>query len=121
MSHRTTEHCIGAIIKNVANNLICDLQNCIAFGLALGKSTNIHNIPQWAIFIGNPDVNVKEEMLDLVAFIETTCSINVRNALDEIMLRFELPHNKVINVVTDRASVMMKKKLRSHWSFKQWS
>ena len=44
MSHRTTGRCIGAISKNVANDLIYDLQNCTAFSSAPDKSTHIHVI-----------------------------------------------------------------------------
>ena len=123
ISHQITECHIGAISKNIANNLICDLQNCKAFSLSLSESTDILDVPLLAILICyvHPDVNVKEEMLDLVAFIETTCGINVRNLL-EVMNRFKLPHNKPVNVATDRTPAMMgEKKKRSHWSFKQWS
>ena len=71
--------------------------------LAFNESTDIHDVPQLVIYIHyvHPDVNVKEEMLDLETLIETTCGINIRNARDEEMNRFELPHNKLINVVTD--------------------
>lgn len=48
-------------------------------------------------------------MLDLEALID------VRNALDERMNRFDLPHNKVVSVVT----AMMGKKSMSRWPFKQ--
>ena len=33
ISRLPTERSIGAISKNVSNNLICDLKNCIAFSL----------------------------------------------------------------------------------------
>ena len=32
---RQTESSMGAINKNVSDNLICDLKNCTEFGLAL--------------------------------------------------------------------------------------
>ena len=64
ISSRTTERRICAISKNVANNLICDLQKCIAFSLALKESTDIQDVLILATFIRyvHPDVNVKEEM-----------------------------------------------------------
>lgn len=54
---------------------------------------------------------MKKEMLDLVALIEATRSINVKNALDDGMNRFELPHNKLVSVTTDG------EKPRFRWSF----
>ena len=63
------------------------------------------------------NVNVKEEMLDLVAFNETTRGIDVRNALDEIMNRFELLRNKLVRVATDGASAMMGKNLHLNGLF----
>lgn len=64
---------------------MCDLKNCTAFSLALDESTDIQDVPQLAVFVRyvSADVNVKEEMLDIVALIETTRGIDVRNALDE--------------------------------------
>lgn len=50
-ARRTTERRIAGISKNVANNLICDLQNCTPPSLALDESTNIQDVPQLAIFI----------------------------------------------------------------------
>lgn len=47
------------------------------------------------------DENVKEEMLDLVSLIETTCGKDVRNMLDVVMNRLELPHDKFVSVATD--------------------
>ena len=78
MSQGITERRIGTISKNVANNL-CVLENCTASSLSFDKSTVIQDVPQLAIIINylNPDVNVKEEMLYQVTFIETTRSIDI--------------------------------------------
>ena len=113
MSHQTTERHIGAISKNAANNLTCDLQNYTAFSFALDEFTDIQDVPQLAIFIlyVHPDINVKKEMLDLVTFMKTTCSIHVKNVLDEVMNKFELLRNKLVSVVVDRAPAMIGKNL----------
>ena len=89
-SRRTTEARISAISKNVSNNLVCDLQNCIPFNLALNESKDIQDVLQLTIFIRfvHPDVNVKEEMLYQVTFIETTRSVDVINAPDKEMNKF---------------------------------
>ena len=50
-------------------------------------------------------------MLDQVTFIETTRGIDVKNALDDVMNRFELPRNKLVSVATDGAPAMMRKKI----------
>ena len=42
-------------------------------------------------------------MLDLVAFIETTRCIDVRNAIDEVMNKSVLSRNKLVTVVTGEA------------------
>ena len=57
------------------------------------------------------NVNVKEEMLALVAFIKTIHSIDIKNTLVEEMNRFDSPYNKLVSVATDRAPVMIKKNL----------
>ena len=81
--------------------------------IVLDESTDIQDGPQLAIFIRyvHPAENVKEEMLDLVALIETTHGIDIRYVLDNVMNRFKLPPNKHVNLVTDGASAMMGKTL----------
>lgn len=71
----------------------CEFKNCTAFSLALDESTYIQDRSQLAVFVRyvSADVNVKKEMLDLVALIETIRGIDVRHALEEVINRFELP------------------------------
>ena len=112
ISRWTNKGRLGVISKSAANNLIWDLQNCTAFSLAQDESTDIQDVPQLAIFFYvHPNTIIKEEILDLGAFIETTRWFDIRNTLDEIINRFELPHNKLLSVATDGTSTMTKKNL----------
>lgn len=88
----------------------------------------IQDVPQLAVFVRyvSADINIKKEMLDLVALNETTRGIDVQNALNEVINRIALltttTRDKLISVATDRALEMIGKyQARSHWSFKQRS
>lgn len=72
-------HHTGAISKNIENKLIWDFKNCTSFNLALTESTDTS---QLATFVHNVsvDINMKEEILNIIALIETTCGIDLTSA-----------------------------------------
>ena len=86
--------------------MICKIAQHLVY---LYESTDIQDVPQLAIFIHyvHPKVDVKEEMLDLVAFIKTSRGIDVKKTFDEVMNKFELPRNKLVRVATVGATAMM--------------
>lgn len=111
LSRRTTERRISEISANIENCLKFDLKNCTAFSLALDESTDIQDIPQLAVYIRYvfADIQIKEELLDLVPLIETTRGVDIKNALDNIITKFELPTNKLVSIATDGAPAMVGK------------
>ncbi|GFT34920.1 hypothetical protein NPIL_581061 [Nephila pilipes] len=76
-----------------------DLKNYTAFSFALNESREIHDSEQKLPVVKHVFANVKEEMLDQVTFSKITHNVDVRNLLDEIAKRVELPNNPLINVM----------------------
>ena len=53
------------------------------------------------------DVVVKEELSDLIALKETTRGVDIKKALDEILMKAKIPLNKFVSVATDGALAMV--------------
>ncbi|XP_035229717.1 protein FAM200A-like [Stegodyphus dumicola] len=121
ISRHTTERRITAINTSLEYNLKNDLKNCIVFSLALDESTDTADLPQLAVFIRfvSPDFVVKEELLDLVAYQESTRGVDIKNALNSITKSFDMPLNKLVSIANDGALAMLDKKNRSYWAFKR--
>ena len=79
------------------------------FSLALDESTDVTDNPQLAVFVRyvSSDVVIKEELLDLIALKETTHGIDIKKALDEILMKAKIPLNKFVSVATDGAPAMV--------------
>jgi len=77
--------------------------NCLFLSLALDESTDIQEKPQLAIFVCyvTSNVDVKEELLDLISFKETTRCIDIKFALNETLQKTVIPLNKIISISTD--------------------
>ncbi|XP_065654711.1 general transcription factor II-I repeat domain-containing protein 2-like [Hydra vulgaris] len=82
-----------------------------AFSLALDKSTDIKDKPQMAVFVRyvTSDVLVKEELLDLDELKDTTRGIDLKEALDTVLVKANAPKNKLVSVATDGATAMVGK------------
>ena len=111
MSRHTVERRIFRISANVEDKLQKDLANATAFSLALDKSTDVIYDPQLAVYIRyvSSDVVVREELLDLIALKETTRGVDIKKALDEMLMKAKIPLNKFVNVATDGAPAMVGK------------
>lgn len=85
-----------------------DVTNCSALSLALDESTDIEDKPQLAIFVRyvTNNVDVKEELLDLVALKDTTKGSDIKNALDAVLAKFSVPITKLVSIATDGAPAM---------------
>ncbi|XP_065654938.1 general transcription factor II-I repeat domain-containing protein 2A-like [Hydra vulgaris] len=95
----------------VVQDLLNDLKNCEAFSLALDKSTDIQDKPQMAVIVRyvTSDVFVKEELLDLVELKDTTRGIDLKEALDTVLVKTNAPKNKLVSVASDGARAMVGK------------
>ena len=91
--------------------MLNDLKNCEAFSLALDESTDIQDKPQMAVFVRyvTSDVIVKEELLDLVELKDTTHGVDVKEALETVLVKANAPTNKLVSVATDGAPAMVGK------------
>lgn len=85
-SRHTMERRISMISSDIFSNLQNEIANCSALSLALDESTDIQDKPQLAIFVRYVTMNmeVKEELLDLIALKETTRGCDIKNALDVV-------------------------------------
>ncbi|KAL4126266.1 hypothetical protein QTP88_010491 [Uroleucon formosanum] len=102
------ERRISMISSDIFSNLQNEIGNCSALSLALDESTDIQDKPQLAIFVRYVTMNmeVKEELLDLIALKETTRGCDIKDALDVVLRKAEVPIAKIVNVSTDGASSM---------------
>ena len=109
VSRHTVERRVSRIDVDVEDKLQKDLKNSTAFSLALDESTNVRDNPQLAVFVRyvSNDVAVKEELLDLIALKETTRGVDIKNALDNILVNAEVPLNRLVSVATDGAPAMV--------------
>ena len=107
MSRHTTARCILDISADIEGKMTNDLKNCVAFSLTLVEST-------YAVLVRyvSLDVAVKEDLLNLVALKDTTHGIDVKNALDKILMDTGVPLNKLVSVATDGAPPMLGKNVR---------
>ena len=82
-----------------------------AFSIGFDESADIQDNLQLAIFVWyvSSDLTIKEELLDLVAIRETTCGVDIKNALDKALARLHVPLHKLVSVATDDAPVMVAK------------
>ena len=109
VSRHTVERRVSRINVDVEDKLQNDLKNSTAFSLALDESTDVRDNPQLAVFVRYVpnDVAVKEELLDLIALKETTRGVDIKNALDNILVNAEVPLNRLVSVATDGAPAMV--------------
>lgn len=107
-SRHTMERRISLISEDVITNLQKDLINCSALSLALDESTDIEHKPQLAVFVRyvTNNVDVKEELLDLIALKDTTRGLDIKNALDGVLRKHSVPIKKLVSVATDGAPAM---------------
>ena len=75
------------------------------FSLAVNESTNVTDSPQVTVYVCyvSSDVAVKEELLDLIALKETTRGVDIKKALDKILMEAKIPLNKFVSVTTNEA------------------
>uniref|UniRef100_A0A2S2PVC4 General transcription factor II-I repeat domain-containing protein 2 n=1 Tax=Sipha flava TaxID=143950 RepID=A0A2S2PVC4_9HEMI len=107
-SRHTMERRISIISSEIFSNLQNEIANCSALSLALNESTDIQDKPQLAIFVRYVTMNieVKEELLDLIALKETTRGCDIKDALDVVLRKAEVPNAKIVSVLTDGAPSM---------------
>ncbi|KAL4090661.1 hypothetical protein QTP88_025455 [Uroleucon formosanum] len=97
------ERRISMISSDIFFNLQNEIANCSALSLALDESTDIQDKPQLAILVRymTNNMEVKEKLLDLIAFKETTRGCNIKDAFDVVLREAEVPIAKNVRDSTD--------------------
>lgn len=112
---RTTFDDVQGSISKISTELVRlakkDIQQCQAFSLALRECTDIENDPQLAVFIcyTSSNVQVREELLYFHPFRKDSFGIEIKNALDVMLTKYNVPLNKLVGIVTNDTPVMVKK------------
>ena len=99
VSRHTVERRISRISANVKDKLQRDLENATAFSLALDESTDVTDNPQLAVFVHYVSSDGNNQ--------ETTRGVNIKKALDEILMKAKIPLNKFVSVATDGAPAIV--------------
>ena len=90
-----------------------DLSSSVALSIALGESNGIQDNTQLAIFVRYVSKHfcVREELLNLVALMNTTNGVDKENAIDSVLSESTPPEClvKLASVATDGAPVMLGK------------
>ena len=122
VSRHTVERRISRISANVKDKLQRDLANATAFSLALDESTDVTDNPRLAVYVRyvSSDVVVKKELLDLIALKETTRGVDIKKALDKILIKAKIPLNKFVSG-SKRSARYGGKKCRINCTYKKRS
>ncbi|XP_065651173.1 general transcription factor II-I repeat domain-containing protein 2-like [Hydra vulgaris] len=74
---------------------------------------NIQDKPQMAVFVRYviSDVLEKEELLDSVELKDTTRGIDLKEALDTVLVKANAPKDNLVSVATDGATVVVGKNI----------
>ena len=78
---------IGDLTANHSASFKYDLTSLVALCIALYESIDIQGSPQLAVFVHyvSKHLCVEEELLDLVAFKDTTNGVYVQNGIDSVL------------------------------------
>ena len=112
-SRHTTERRISQISADIVATMQNDLLSSNSFILAFDDFTEIPSNLQLAICARyvSSKMTVKEELLDMVALKETMRGIDIKDALDKVLTKAQVPLKKLVSVATNGAGAMVGKRL----------
>ena len=98
---------------NATMSLKNDLASSVTLSIALDESTDIHDNPQLAVFghYVSKHLYVKEQLLDLDTFKDTTNVVDIKNVIDFVLSESIPPEClvKLVSVATHGAPAMLGK------------
>ena len=108
LSDSTMTRRVEMISEDVSEQLIQAQENAVFFSIALYESTDATDTAQLAIFgrVVDQELNVKEELLGLVAMAGRTRGVNILNALKKCAEKMNFQWDKLTGVCTDGAPAM---------------
>lgn len=109
LSHQTVARRIEDIGKDLKNQLIKDLSDCVSFSLALDESTDVCDISQlilWVRYV-TKDYEVREEFLTIHPLTGQTRGSDIFQAFKLTVEHFELNLQKLASVTSDGAPAMV--------------
>jgi hypothetical protein len=124
LSHRTVI-CRGLeLSKNVEEQLLEELKDCLHFSLALDESADLTDTAQlifWVRFVF-PDLKIREEILVLCGLRRRMCGTDTLEKFFEASKKCDLDLKKLASVTMDGAPAMIGGKLgfvsllKQHWN-----
>ena len=107
-SDSTMTRRVKMMLEDVSKQLIQSQEDAVFFSIALNKITDALDTAQLAIFgrVVDQELNVKEEVLGLVAMEWRTQGVDILNALRKCAEKMNFQWDKLTSVCTDGASAM---------------
>lgn len=109
LSDKTVKSRINDIASSLENKLKSLLESCSFFSLCLDESTDNRHVSQLSIFarIVQNDFSYVEELLDFVPLHNTTTGIDIFEAVNQTLKKFNIDFSKCSAIVTDGARAML--------------
>jgi len=108
LSHQTIGRRISNIAFSIEDKLKSLLASCSYFSLCFDESTDNRHVSQLSIFtrIAQNDFSCVEKLLDFVALHDTTTGIDIFEAVEKILKKFNTDFRKC-SAITDGAKTMI--------------
>lgn len=121
LSRRTFVRRISDMSSDLVEQLKRQLNDCVAFSLALDDSTDITDVSQLCVWIRfvDKDLSVNEELLALRSLHGQTRGKDILEVVLDLVKEFELSLDKLVSVTTDGAPSMIGKNVGFVTLFKE--
>lgn len=121
LSDKSVKSRVIDIASSLEDKLKVLLESCSFFSLCLDESTDNRHVSQLSIFarIVQNDFSYVEELLDFVPLHNTTTGINIFEAVNQTLQKFNVNFSKCSAIVTDGAKAMIGSKIGFFGQIKQ--
>ncbi|XP_069492317.1 general transcription factor II-I repeat domain-containing protein 2A-like [Ambystoma mexicanum] len=111
LSHQTIARRVDDLSSNIADSLTKRLGACQFYSLGVDESTDVSDTAQLAIFVRGvtKEFQIVEELLDLCSMKGKTTGQDIFNDVKRVLLKFNLPEDKLCGLTTDGAPAMIGK------------
>lgn len=108
LSRNTVVRRMEKMCKNISEQLLKDVSDCVAFSLQLDESTDNSDTAQILVFIRMvfEDFNTKEELLGMVSLKGRTTGQEIFNYFYSFIKKLNVPLHNLVAITTDGAKAM---------------